>query len=138
MSLTDYVRAVSICVVCFLTLGCGPSQATLSGTVHLDGQPLADGQLRLEGVEANSEADATTIVNGAYKISIAPGKYKVQLNASRQVGERLAYEGAQDSPKIPLMESIIPEKYNVRTELSVELTAGAHQKDFQLTSDPKP
>ena len=118
-------------VVAILATGCGSPQATLTGKITLDNQPVVDGQIRLEG----KEADAASIKDGAYEIKMPPGEYKVQINASIKTGERPAYAGDPNSPKIDITESIIPLKYNVNTELKVDLKAGPNQHDFNLVSD---
>lgn len=138
------MRNVSRTVGVFLTIallgavsvGCQPSNmATISGKVTLDGKPIENGTISFIPADGNSSSAGERITNGEYKLTLPPGTKKVEIMASAVVGQRAAYGGQGDSPKVDVMRSIIPERYNVQSELTIEVEAGSGQHDFELVSD---
>lgn len=136
-----------------LVVGCGGGDvATLSGQVTYDGQPLADGNILLVPQQGTpSQGGGTKITGGAYEFAkdqeLAPGKYQVQVSATRDATpEEIAAmssdeesdeddeespEDAQPAEVTPKMQ-ILPRKYNLESTLTVDLKAGENQKNFDL------
>jgi hypothetical protein len=142
-------------MVCAALLGClmlgcsGGDVSTLSGTVNFEGQPLAEGNLRLMPADgATGHGAGAKIVNGSYDIpasgGLTPGKYSVMISATRAATAAEAAarmdggqgksdpdeeEGEGDAP--PQVQ-LIPAKYNVATTLTVTIEKGANTEDFDL------
>ncbi len=115
-----------------LLAGCGgPPRAKLQGKVTLDGKPITNGLMDFLPEGGNGQTAGTSIVQGAYSLELAPGKYQVKITSAVVVGREKAYD-TPDSPIIEKVENNVPAKYNTKTELSVELTAGDNSKDFEL------
>lgn len=123
---------VAVLLGLFLTVtGCGPGEATVSGTVTLDGKPLEEGHIafRPSPALATSQAMGGSIKDGKYQVKARPGKNLVEITATRVV------PGKKDSFGNPLRESIIPKKYNVQSDLTTEISAsGANEFNVKLMS----
>ncbi len=125
-------RAVGLILWCLLLAGCGgPSLATVTGVVQCDGAPLKKGEIIFEAADADSTPESAQIKDGKYRVTIAPGKKIVRINASRG-------NGIVD----PLMktegrESMIPTEFNVQSTLTADLKAGQQDGvNFEDTSIP--
>lgn len=122
---------LSAAVVC----GCGgDSQPTVSGKVTLDGKPLENGAISFVPADGATATAGGIITNGEYTVEVPAGAKKVEITAAKVVGQRPAYEGNPNSPMIDITESIIPERYNTKSELTREVKAGENTLDFELTS----
>jgi hypothetical protein len=113
--------------------GCGwgdtdelPRQA-LSGTVSLDGQPLALGSIQFRPSSAAEPLPVgAEIKDGTFKIprdeGPTPGNYRVIINSS---GERKPLTQAESSgEKLPgVLPDLIPEQYNSKSTLTAKVEA---------------
>jgi hypothetical protein len=101
--------------------GCGgDGLADVTGTVTIDGAPLAEGDIIFEAADQSSTPQGTTIAKGQFKLRVGPGKKIVRINASEG-------DGVVD----PLMKtegrrSIIPPEYNTSSTLTAEIQAGTN------------
>ena len=118
-----------------LLLGCDSSPAVqesegtvpTAGTVTLDGQPLAKGEITFIDPEAQRPMSFVAEVrNGQFELRAPSGVMRVEIRAFELVG------GDDDTP---LSEELIPARYNDQSELSVELMAdGPNMLSFELES----
>jgi hypothetical protein len=122
------------------TAGCGPATPNqrVFGRVTLDGAPIAKGIISLAPLEKGPSA-AAEIVDGRYDIGRdkgpLPGQYKVSISAQTGTGRQ---EKDPDSGETwEVMHEAIPERYNSRTELIMEVKSdGDNEFDYALTSKP--
>jgi len=120
------------CCCAFLVLGCTtePRKNTVAGTVDLDGAPLAEGDITFVPKGEGRPAGGV-IRDGKYAVQLEKGTYEVKILATKKVpvapGEATA-SGEKDK-----LVSIIPEKYNEKTELTVTVD-GDTKKDFPLST----
>ena len=130
--------------------GCGPRDAaSLSGKVTFDGQPVANGSIRLLPKEGTTgHGGGAAIVNGSYEIpasvGLVAGDYSVVISATREAtaeeaakmgdGEERpeAEEGEADKGDAAPKVQLIPAKYNLKTTLTVQVSTGVNTKDFDL------
>lgn len=111
--------------------GCnkGPSLATVTGRVTLDGEP-AEG-LQVEFLPKDGSAGATSLgftrSDGTYelhypgeKTGAVPGEYIVRIQGAETDGE--------SPPKI------VAPKYNTASELTAKVEPGVNKLDFEVTS----
>lgn len=118
-----------------LVVGCGGRTASLSGKASFNGKPIEKGAIRLDPISGTeSDPAAAPIANGQYTIAasegLTAGEYRVMISASQDTGKkRLDRESGQ---QVPIIQQIIPEKYNTSSELTVKLEAGENSKDFDL------
>jgi hypothetical protein len=136
------------------TAGCGsgdegPTRVSVSGTVLLDGVPLASGMIRFIPTDSNTgPAAAAVIRNGAYELDESEGpvigRHRVEIEASGYlafaVDDEQSYAAfvQSDAVRQPrMLENPVPETYNRRSTLSVAIQPDeANQHDFELASTP--
>ena len=123
--------------VLFSPTGCGPAPTEVSGTVTLDGKPVAKAGLQFFPSAGDGQTShAFTDENGRYRVTVSPTKMLVTIQATRVVGQ----EHFDNDPRAPLVnvsEHILPVRYGVRgtSGLVVEPKAGAcTTANFELTS----
>jgi hypothetical protein len=127
--------AITTCLA-FLSVslaGCGDSDGlareAISGTVTLDGQPLADGAIQMLPINrTEGTAGGAIVKDGKYTIErekgLLPGQYRVVISSS-QAGAAAPSDGppgpvpTSDAPKDP-----IPAKYNIETTLTADVKSG--------------
>ncbi|WP_435018194.1 hypothetical protein TA3x_000140 [Tundrisphaera sp. TA3] len=135
-------------VALLAALGCGgPAdeypREPISGTVTLDGQPLASGLITFEPTAGQPTQAGGMIsagefsvpqdqgpVPGAYSVSIFAGSPDPGLAASAKDAGPPAVGGPRSKLRDP-----IPERYNIRTKLAAEVKAGGPNRfPFALES----
>jgi hypothetical protein len=131
--------AAALSIVFFGTLlGCnnGPKKAQLTGNVTLDGEPLKSGSMDFFPVDGQGSTANGFIVDGKYTAETGVGKMKVEIRARKVIGQKKMYD-TPDSPMRDEVVELLPERYNVKSELTVDLKEGKNEKDFELTSKKK-
>lgn len=126
--------------------GCGgeaddDKREAVSGSVSLDGRPLAEGTIQLIPTSAREGTVAgSAIKDGKFSIGrregLAPGEYRVVINgksggeAARIPDEPPGLVGATDASKDP-----VPARYNANSSLKAEIKAKASNTlEFVLKS----
>lgn len=134
------------CLVGLLTMmvtlvGCGrasgPQTAVVSGKITLNGAPLESGQINFVPGDGVGAPAGAKISGGNYKADVPLGAKRVEIRAPKVVGQKDAYEGDPNSPKIDLIEEMIPPRYNAQSELKATVNTGRNVQDFSLEA-PKP
>lgn len=130
-------------VVSLSLVGCGgaadvPDLVPATGTVTLDGSPLADAAVtfELQGSDDSLKKTSwgTTDASGKYEMmfgnnsGVRPGKHKVTISKMSNAGS--GEEGSGGPPP----EETIPAKYNTSTELSADVTSDGGPYNFDLKS----
>jgi hypothetical protein len=125
-----------------LAAGCGGgSDASISGTVTLDGQPLAKGDITFSAEGGQGGTGGGSIVAGKYEVKqLPPGKYLVHIagvpeNKFIEPNSPEARKTYTDA-EIRAMSDPIPAG-TTGTDQKVELKAGAQTQDFALKSPGK-
>lgn len=130
----------TVCILFVGTIvGCGEGAAcSLSGQVAFDGQPIEDGNIRLNPIEGTpGKGGAAKIVKGAYEIpegdGMLAGKHQVLISATRGTGRMMRAENLDGGPaETEYIEQYIPPRYNQASELDIVLEPGENTKDFPL------
>lgn len=130
--------AALICFACLLavaalTTGCskGPPMGQVSGTVTVDGEPAKIGSISFFPLDKKSATAGAAIKEGKYTAEVPVGKVKVEIRVSKVVGQKKLYP-TPNSPVQPIMKEVLPPKYNDRTELQLDVTSGAIEKNYDL------
>jgi hypothetical protein len=127
--------AVLYAVVAFVVSGCASDegQGIVRGNVTLDGQPLESGVIRFVPVDGQSPTADATVTNGEFSATVPLGDKRVEITAPKVVGKKQMY-ATPDSPTVDVVEELLPQRYNIRTELAFTVTTGDQEKDFALHS----
>lgn len=132
--LSSRLFVVLICLAVTL-VGCGqagPKTGKLSGTVTLDGTPLESGSINFIPTDGKGVTMGTKIVNGAYTLLVPYGEKKVEVRAPKVTGQRLAYEGDPNSPKVDIITELVPKRYNAETVLVMTVDSEEGEMNFPL------
>jgi hypothetical protein len=139
----ENVRLASVIAAAILAVGCdaGPNLRGVSGSVTLDGAPVADGSIEFTPVEGTKgQIAGAAIKEGRYAVPehhgvLIGGTYKVAIVSMRKTGR--AVEGFTDGAGRPLpeFENYIPAKYNDETELEITISDDDSPSDFVLQGD---
>lgn len=128
--------ACILLIACTATiLGCtaDSKHGTVTGTVMLDGQPLASGLIRFTPSDGNTATADATIENGKFTAVVPIGDKTIWISAPKVVGKRKTYN-TPDSPTIDVVQELLPARYNSQTTLKCTVTPGSQQPTFELTS----
>jgi hypothetical protein len=101
--------------------------------VTLDGNPLEAGLIRFVPADGQTATADGTITNGAFTAKVPVGEKQISISAPKVVGKRKMYE-TPDSPTVDVVQELLPERYNLRSELTYTVEPGEQEKDFALTS----
>jgi hypothetical protein len=120
-------------LLALLALGCGgESLSEVSGTVQIDGKPLAEGEIIFEAADNSVAPSSAVIALGKYTLKVAPGPKKVRIRASRASGK------IDPMMKTKTLESIIPPEFNDKTTLKADIKPGKNDGvDFQVKESSK-
>jgi hypothetical protein len=117
---------------CFVVLGCGARDATVSGKITYGSQSVTRGQISFVAADGKS-ASGTIHADGAYEVTQVPqGEVVVVVSSVAAEGE--AKFGAQVLAKAPKRLSLIPERYNDAdtSPLKYTISGGSQKIDIQL------
>ena len=116
-----------------LAVGCSSDtrHGVVSGSVTLDGQPIKTGIIRFVPADGQTATADAVIADGKFSADVPPGEKRVEISAPKVVGKRRMMP---ESPEIEITEELLPARYNVKTELTLAVTAGGQSKDFELQS----
>lgn len=122
-----------------LLSGCGgDGRLGVSGTVTVDGEPLASGVISFQPTADNPAHSAGTgIEAGQYQVpassGLLPGEYLVRIQAFRKTGRMV------EDPQFGQVEETVPVVFKEAGSLQATIVAsGKNQIDFDLHSVPGP
>ena len=120
--------------IIFLLPGCSDLSGTdpwVSGTVRLDKSPLECGTVLFHPENPEIAPQMAEVNDGAFELRMAPGRYRVEIQASRQVPGKTGKYGE------PIYESLIPDRYGQHSTLTADVASeGPHELSFALESSP--
>ena len=118
-----------------MSAGCGHGDGLvqIGGGVTYDGQPVKNGTISFLPPDGNGPTAAAIIADGKYSVKVAPGQKLVQIEGFKVIGHRHYVPNDPTSPLVDIQEQILPERYNTKSELTCEITAGTHVYDFTLS-----
>ena len=137
-------KLYGITILAALTLvGCGggpeddPDMGTVTGTVKMDGKPLANALISFQPVGgAGRPSNAATNEQGQYTLIYSVrlkgarvGEHTVRITTFRGPGPGDDGEFSEGTPET------VPNRYNSQTELKKTVEPGSNTIDFDLTSD---
>jgi len=131
---TKYWFIVGLCLLLFTASGCGEVETTgtVSGTVSLDGSPLAVAADVVFQEAVTGHGASATIKEGAFQFEkpVITGDYKVYVQATPPVPNPMA---ATSETLPPAVE--IPARYRLasgKSPLKATVVEGENKFDFEL------
>lgn len=137
-------RRVWIAAGGLLVLGCvalvvwflRESEPSVTGTVRLDNEPLTTGSIAwipIEGTPGPGGGGGIS-TEGKYEIKrgLRPGKYRVEIRSTRTLPGRKVLNPTIPSELVDEEVSVIPDRYNTRSELIREVGRGSKVFNFDL------
>jgi hypothetical protein len=123
--------ALVLLLVVSLT-GCGDGKSVVNGTVSYDGQSVKSGSVTFISLEGEPVREGAVITDGAFKATMPPGKYKVELSGTRPAGKRTqkGFDGKEEV--IELTEEIFPDYYSSKSELTETIKPGVNNVALNL------
>ena len=119
----------------FATLvGCSNGKSSVTGSVTIDGQPVASGSVTFVKQGGELAREGAVIQGGSFHANIPPGTYKLELNGQKVVGKRKqkAFDGTDE--EVELTDEVFPPRYNTKSELLEEIKPGANVVTLDLKS----
>jgi hypothetical protein len=130
-----FLVAVWLCAA----LGCaGDDRSEVSGTVKLNGQPIAEGAITFIPTDGNKgAATGAEIRDGKYHIprsaGVTPGKNRVELRAFRDSGRKVQDPTGKPGTLTAERVMAFPPQYNDQSTLVRDVRRGSDTIDFDIT-----
>src|SRR5262245_27388147 len=105
----------------------------MSGTVNIDGQPVAKGSISFIPADGQGPTTGAEIIAGKYASTAPRGESKVEIRVPKVVGQKKLYD-TPNSPVQDILAEVLPAKYNEQTELRIECKPGRNEKSWELKS----
>ena len=121
------ILLVAACAVAGCSSSDAPPLGQVSGTVTLDGQPVADAQLFFVPA-SGAPSVGKTDQKGQYTLAY---DQKLKGAVIGQHTVRITKIGEPGTPNDT--KNLLPEKYNEKSPLTAEVKAGQNSLNFQLT-----
>src|SRR5262245_15814682 len=112
-----------------LTASCSDGSATgeVAGSVNIDGKSPDTGSIAFIPADGKSPTAGGEIKDGKYTARVPVGTAKVEIRVPKIVGKKKLYN-TPDSPVQPIMEEVLPSRYNDKTELTLDVKSGRNAK----------
>jgi hypothetical protein len=122
-------------LVALAAAGCSPGAktGTVTGEVTLDGQPLKEGRIQFIPVAGDAGTAGAVITDGKFTAEVPIAKMRVEINANKIIGKRKAYDTPQ-SPVFDEVAELIPARYNVNSQETLDVKQGSQAVQYQLKS----
>ena len=115
----------------FTLVGCGDGMGEVNGTVTFEGTPIEEGAISFYPTDGKTPTTGGAIKGGQYSVKVPPGTMKVVISLPKITGKKKIYN-TTNSPEMPITVEALPAKYNEKSELTLEVVAGANRKDWEL------
>lgn len=111
--------------------GCGdkgPKRYHVTGSVTFEGKPIEAGEIRFSPFTGQGRPDSGKILDGKYELKVTAGKKKIKIFAASTDPELVGPPPSDMPPGgFNPPRDFIPSKYNVDSELSVEVEPASNQ-----------
>jgi hypothetical protein len=119
--------------LCLIGLGgcSGDGQSVLTGEVTLDGQPLKEGLIKFIPLDGKTTTADAVITDGRFTATVPVGEKRVEISAPKVVGKTRMMP---ESPEKDIIDELLPERYNAKSDLKMTVERGPQTKKFELKS----
>jgi hypothetical protein len=124
---------IAIGILSLSVSGCGKKDGltSIGGSIVFDGHPVEKGMIRFTATDGSTPTAAATIADGKYAVKTPPGNKRVEIEAFKVVGQRF-HRNDPKGAKLDVLQQILPERYNAKTELTCDVQLSQHVYDFAL------
>jgi hypothetical protein len=114
-------------------IGCGGGAKTgqVEGTVTVNGNPLLEGAILFIPVNGDTATAGGQIAEGKYSVEVPVTQHQVQISANVIDTQKTPPNATADQI---VMKQLVPNRYNVESELVMDVVGGVNKKDFALTN----
>lgn len=128
-------RVTGLLLIAVSLVGCsGSDQMKVSGQVTLDGNPVENGTISFLPADGIGPSAADLITDGRYTVEASPGPKRVEIHGYKTLGQKRYDPTDPKSPMVDIKEPIVPEKYNVKSQLTCDIERGRDDLNFALQS----
>jgi hypothetical protein len=128
------IAARGLALLLLAAAGCGDGQAAVDGTLTFDGQPVEAASVTFVRSDGESGRAGAVVTGGRFEVRLPPGRYKVEVTGRKVVGTRKQKGFGGEVEVLELTEELFPDRYNTRTTLTADLTAGSNPLRLDLKS----
>ena len=114
-----------------LLVGCGDGLIDVTGSVTVKGTPVEEGRITFKPV-GEGEIQGARIDNGNYTARVTPGETAVEISGSKKIGMEKQNPADESSPMVPVMEEMVPKKYQRDSSLKATIKADMEPLNFDL------
>ena len=100
--------------------------------VTLNDEPLQEGIVRFVPVDGDSQTASAMVNQGEATATVPVGRMRVEFSAPKVVGQQKMYD-TPDSPVVDKVAELLPPRYNVQSELKLDVQAGSQDAPFRLS-----
>lgn len=111
-----------------------PPRGIIHGEVTFDGQPVEDGTILFEPESGQGQTAGGPIKDGKFTAEAPVGKMRVRIHGNKKTGRRYKVYDTPESPLVDEVVELLPPKFNVNSELTLEVKPGEQQVPFHLKS----
>ena len=108
--------------------GCGesgPEMFEVTGMATVNGEPIPLGTITFVSSDGK-RSDGAEITDGEFTFTSNAGKKRVEITGSKEKAGAKPVKNLDDDQFVP-RESIVPDRYNKRSELTAEVIAGENE-----------
>jgi len=120
-------------LICLTGCSRGPAGGHVEGEVTLDGKPLDNAVIRLVPIDGQTGTAGGTTKNGKFELQLPASKYRVEISATKMPNGTGEIE-RHSSGDVKVVE-LVPEKYNTKSELVLDVHTGQNAPHFDLKSN---
>lgn len=111
----------------------------ISGTVKVDGQPLAKGDISIQPLEGQATSGGGEIFNGKYSVprelGLVPGKYRIEIHAPVPGTAGKADENTLPGDPLPPARELIPPDWNKSSTQTIDVRKqGPFEFNFEVST----
>ena len=127
------ISAVCVLVPVFFVSGCGDGNIRVQGKVIYDGKPVQQGSVSFVGEKGAGTVFGEKFSNGNYSVRVPKGEYLVKITGFETTKLDEPIPGvAGSAPTTEITKPIIPGKYNMFSQMTVEIDGSKKVFDFDL------
>ena len=128
-----FQRIAFVGLVAVFAVGCSKGRPTgdVHGTVTVNGQPVSEGAVRFIPVNGDTPATGGTIRDGKFQVQVPVAKQRVEISSNVVDKEKTPPNATGDQI---VMKILVPPRYNIQSELTLDVVPGLNEPDFKLTN----